>query len=1276
MPVLLAGFLPYFQELLSRVERNRSAGISDPALGQEAQEYAGALWNGLMAPSYEGTVDAYKAHFESLKQALDQKTIQNLEETLGLTAEFFPERIPPEAPPRFVLFWNELMSDQEAAEILPYNRYNNRFGPPSISLWALTVGNPNAMPYVEDLPEHPFFGGTDRTSQGVIAGEKMVLIQMTQIYRFLHQRGREARASAGLEERRYRLEGPSGPIDIGVDVSPNTIAPAPVAFVFHGWTGSRNEPHILAVRKLLATMGYLVVAPDFRNHGPKNGNRSGGELDQLALAGQMEDLVRVIQFVREKIPDADLSRTVVGGHSLGGWTARQAAEQIARGTPGFEGMGLMAVADLSGILRPQDLGLPNADALKGFEGYDPLENLRRIPDGVRYLYVVGADDPRVSPGSAEAQLFLQAVEARGVPPLILSGVAHALADEKGAPAGTLQTVLLHLKERIPTLGLPEEEFTAGEPVRENTPYSTFQIGGRILLPGEKSGRNPGWARIITRKYPDGVSIETHQMDRHGRTVFNTGTSDTIQQLARRGAFYKPALKKPVLPPAVGLEENDYENRQTDPQQHNEQNFTYFVHMTSGMDAALVGSFLKTTGRGEGMLRHPEREHLISASILHRDPDSQVLGTYRSQRVGYILRVPQRNIVWVAPFDFISDRGERYLKQMLAERDQQGLLPFRELIEASQRYQTANEALIMGTTPDGQSRVETVGMVVLDTDSESWEQSWDEQLFDEARKAGLPIVTIRPEQRQNRLAQPIGAPSQAELDAFVKSLGVKSEVDLPAAQARLDAWLREQDRLYWEKRESYLPAVFRTQHAGLEENEYVWRPISPDQFTDDKTQEAVGRLREWLENPRGVSARAMAADLSALVGRAGLGTDYWRGSLQYQLESTMLLIQRTGGLQVLFEEGKYWNNLYDIKRFEKLIKTLGALFQKPVSTAQDAADALRALGRVRLTKLGTTTESLGFGYDTDRVGEFVGHLKKGRGIHWMGSFVEGFPGPDSDVDFRAHFPTNDFWIIHSGLLLVQAGLRQKDTGILKAHPYPYDVFGDPSQNKVPFPLDPNKLFIERDGAVYWNGDWLAELFLEMQSLRAQIRGEQAQNPLSEVEIAQQAAILLQQRLTGSHTAGLEEQGIGQVMAVLDEAAPQGEGILVLEARVLGRAGLEELVGRMGPQLGRRVILFGKESAAAKEAAARSGVLLVDSDDPADLALQLTGLEERVGRIGYVGDRKTANWLAKVLPSSMEVTPLDPAATLPELFRFLGYPASFLGQINASGLEESLERSRAA
>lgn len=160
--------------------------------------------------------------------------------------------------------------------------------------------------------------------------------------------------------------------------------------------------------------------------------------------------------------------------------------------------------------------------------------------------------------------------------------------------------------------------------------------------------------------------------------------------------------------------------------------------------------------------------------------------------------------------------------------------------------------------------------------------------------------------------------------------------------------------------------------------------------------------------------------------------------------------------------------------------------------------------------------------------------------------------------------------------------------------------------------------------------------------------------------------------GPPAGGLEEQA----MAVLDEAAPQGEGVLVLEAGVLGRAGLEEFVGRLGPALKQRVVLFGKGSVAAKEAAARNGVVFVDSDDPADLAFRLVGLEERANRIGYVGDRKTAGVLARILPASMAVTALDPRTTLLDMFRFLGYPSALLDGINASGLEEGLARSRAA
>jgi len=284
--------------------------------------------------------------------------------------------------------------------------------------------------------------------------------------------------------------------------------------------------------------------------------------------------------------------------------------------------------------------------------------------------------------------------------------------------------------------------------------------------------------------------------------------------AVRGSVFTLIFENMSPPPAPGAEENDYELLQTDPRNHDDRSFTYFVHMTSGLDAALISA----SGIHPDLLTEPHRVHLISASILHRDPQNQVLSTYRNQQVGYILRVPQENMVWVAPFDFISDRGEQYLEAILRERDQKGLLPFSDLVEASQKYGIANEALVMGTGPGGR-KVETVGVVLVQNPFQGREEeAGNNRILSRAQKLNLPVVSIHPE---NRPARPILHPDPEE---FVRQLNLPphpTPAQLAEAQAQFDAWQRNAERAYWEERMKYFPSVLREDPpaAGAEEDLY-------------------------------------------------------------------------------------------------------------------------------------------------------------------------------------------------------------------------------------------------------------------------------------------------------------------------------------------------------------------------------------------------------------------------------------------------------------------------
>lgn len=155
------------------------------------------------------------------------------------------------------------------------------------------------------------------------------------------------------------------------------------------------------------------------------------------------------------------------------------------------------------------------------------------------------------------------------------------------------------------------------------------------------------------------------------------------------------------------------------------------------------------------------------------------------------------------------------------------------------------------------------------------------------------------------------------------------------------------------------------------------------------------------------------------------------------------------------------------------------------------------------------------------------------------------------------------------------------------------------------------------------------------------------------------------------AGLEENQIREFLEILEQAAPQGSGMLVIEAgEISRRTGLAEFVARVPRGLADRLILFGAESVEAKEIAVRNGIAVVNSDKLSELAFQL----KEADRVGYVGDRRTAMDLSKML--SMEVTPFDPETALDQLLRYMEYPEAVLEMINAAGAEELFAGARAA
>ncbi len=175
----------------------------------------------------------------------------------------------------------------------------------------------------------------------------------------------------------------------------------------------------------------------------------------------------------------------------------------------------------------------------------------------------------------------------------------------------------------------------------------------------------------------------------------------------------------------------------------------------------------------------------------------------------------------------------------------------------------------------------------------------------------------------------------------------------------------------------------------------------------------------------------------------------------------------------------------------------------------------------------------------------------------------------------------------------------------------------------------------------------------------------------------AVDLFQDRIVRLPDAGLEEQTRKDVIDILEEAMPGGPGILVIEAGVVSRRmGLAEFIARVPRKMGNRIVLFGPESAEAREIAVRNGITVVDSDKLNDLILQLMILGDEADRVGYLGDPETAAVLSARLPSSMKVTLFDPETALDRILLYLGFPQSVLETINAVGIEELFAQARAA
>lgn len=102
---------------------------------------------------------------------------------------------------------------------------------------------------------------------------------------------------------------------------PEGVERGPAVLLIHGFTGNKEEAHILAAEKVFLEAGMTVLRPDMYGHG-----KSGGEFKNHTLYKWLGNTLTLIDYLRSQDYVTDL---YLCGHSQGGLTVMLAAAMKA-----------------------------------------------------------------------------------------------------------------------------------------------------------------------------------------------------------------------------------------------------------------------------------------------------------------------------------------------------------------------------------------------------------------------------------------------------------------------------------------------------------------------------------------------------------------------------------------------------------------------------------------------------------------------------------------------------------------------------------------------------------------------------------------------------------------------------------------------------------------------------------------------------------------------------------------------------------------------------------
>lgn len=113
---------------------------------------------------------------------------------------------------------------------------------------------------------------------------------------------------------------------VGMFHLPEIDKPVPAVAIYHGFTGTKVEPHRIFVKmaRKLNELGIAAVRFDFRGSGD-----SEGDFANMTMSGEIADALRVLDFLEEQ-KAVDSNRLGVIGLSMGGAVAASVAGQDNR----------------------------------------------------------------------------------------------------------------------------------------------------------------------------------------------------------------------------------------------------------------------------------------------------------------------------------------------------------------------------------------------------------------------------------------------------------------------------------------------------------------------------------------------------------------------------------------------------------------------------------------------------------------------------------------------------------------------------------------------------------------------------------------------------------------------------------------------------------------------------------------------------------------------------------------------------------------------------------